>query len=68
MNGLTCPFCGKPVGPRDPGVWHRVEGWERPGKAGGSDITLREPREGLAHAECVAMKKMGVDPQQDPLL
>jgi len=65
---VVCTFCGEPVRPRDPLVWHRVEGWERPGKAGGSDITLREQVDGFACARCVALKKMGVDVRQETLL
>ncbi len=73
MNGQDprsrpCFYCGEPVDPYSRYTWHRVIGWERKGKAGGSDITLREPRDGFAHDHCVSLAKSGLSSGQAALL
>jgi hypothetical protein len=64
-----CQFCGEPVDPRSRFTWHRVIGWERPGRAGGSDVTLRERLgDELAHDHCVRLAKAKLSPYQETLL
>ena len=55
----VCPFCGQPVDPTDRYTWHRVEGWERRGQQGGSDIALRVKLDGFAHGHCVQLAQTG---------
>ena len=58
---VKCEFCGEPVDAELRETWHRVEGWERPGKAGGSDIALRRRTgEGFAHPMCVRREQQGL--------
>jgi hypothetical protein len=58
---VKCEFCGKPVDAELRETWHRVEGWERPGKSGGSDIALRKRTgEGFAHPMCVRREQEGL--------
>lgn len=56
-NDVRCEFCNCKVNPSSRYVWHRVVGWERKGKAGGSDIALRERRDGFACDPCVSMMR-----------
>lgn len=58
-SGFKCELCGQPVDPYSRYTWHRVIGWERKGAAGGSDIALREKRDGWAHPHCVSMAQQG---------
>lgn len=67
----ACAFCGHPVDPAAPGTWRRVIGWERKGIAdsrrGGSDITLREPRDEWACSGCIALQQSGIPAGQGAL-
>ena len=76
MNVLdaTCYFCDQPIDPLARETWRRVVGWERhagvraSGKHGGSDITLREPRDQYAHPLCISRYKQGVNANQGTLV
>ncbi len=69
MYEVRCEFCGEPVDAQSRETWHRVEGWERPGKAGGSDIALRRrSSEKFAHAHCVRLEQQRVSPLQEALI
>ena len=61
-----CSICDTPVRPRDKEVWTRVQGWERPGRAGGSDIVLREAVSPTVFAcpTCIAGIRAGVHVDQ----
>jgi hypothetical protein len=37
----SCTFCDKALDPDSRYTWHKVTGWERPGRKGGSDIAAR---------------------------
>lgn len=65
-----CDLCGDPVDPNNVFTWHRIEGWARRGKAGGSDVALREPHSdgGVAHDHCVRRAQQGIAPLQESLL
>lgn len=63
-----CALCGHYVDPNSRSTYRRIEGWDRKGKAGGSDITLRRPTGELAHAYCVDRAKAGISPEQEALL
>ncbi len=67
---VKCDFCGQPVDAQSKETWHRVEGWERPGKAGGSDIALRRrPAVGLfAHDHCVRLERGKLQATQEAML
>jgi hypothetical protein len=66
---VPCNFCGEPLDPLSRYVWHRVIGWERPGQAGGSDITLREKHgETFAHDHCVRLAKANLPTGQQSLI
>jgi hypothetical protein len=60
-----CHYCSKPVDPKSRFTWHRITGWERPGRAGGSDIANRE-RDGDVFAcdRCVRDVQLGRIPQE----
>lgn len=69
----TCFFCGEPVNPASRSVWRRVKGWERKApsgstRAGGSDISMREPTGEFACDICIVRLKSGVSPDQISLL
>lgn len=64
---VRCQFCKKPVDPNSRFTWRRMEGWARPGKAGGSDIRGREARPGFAHDDCLSRHLDGTQ-GQDTLL
>ena len=69
LRQRPCQFCGEPVDPHSRFTWHRVIGWARPGKAGGSDITLREKAgDVFAHDRCVSKAKAKLAPGQGALL
>jgi hypothetical protein len=69
MYEVKCEFCGEPVDAQSKETWHRVEGWERPGKAGGSDIALRRRTgKGFAHPMCVRRAQEGLPVLQGSLL
>jgi len=59
-----CHYCGHDVDPNRRSTWHRVVGWERAGKAGGSDIVARQRVELFACNRCVDLVKNGHDPGQ----
>jgi hypothetical protein len=63
----TCSFCGKEVNPRSRLTYTRVTGWHRPGKAGGSDIVLRELLDEWACQWCIDQLRYGVHPAQQRL-
>lgn len=71
---VPCTYCAKPIDATSPHTWRRVVGWERKtGKlknrgGGGSDITLREPRDQYACDPCVRRLKAGVSPLQEAFL
>ena len=66
---VTCAFCARDVDAESKETWHRVEGWERPGKAGGSDIALRQRvREGWAHDHCIRMEQGRIPALQEAML
>jgi hypothetical protein len=57
----TCHFCGEPLNPDSKYTWKRTIGWARPGKAGGSDIVLRQQcGEEFAHNHCIEKEKSGL--------
>lgn len=69
----TCTYCHEPVNPDDRTVWRRIQGWERKAssassRAGGSDISMREPTGEFACALCITRLKTGVTPGQTSLL
>ncbi len=63
----VCVFCGKPVDTNNRSTYRRVTGWDRPGKAGGSDIVLRERLQQWAHPFCVDRQRDGVSVHQETL-
>jgi hypothetical protein len=65
---FVCHYCGETVDPREYGLWHRVVGWERKGKSGGSDIAFRQQVDGFAHDRCVSAARLGVNHGQETLL
>jgi hypothetical protein len=64
----TCTFCGEEVNPHSRFTYTRVVGWHRPGKAGGSDITLRELLDEYACPKCIDQIRWGVHPSQQALM
>ena len=66
---VYCYFCGEPLNPQSPTIWHRVQGWDRKGAAGGSDIALREriPGGPFACNVCIGRQKAGINPGQTSL-
>lgn len=67
---VKCFFnCGNDVDTKSRYTWHRVIGWERPGKAGGSDVACRE-RHGdeFACDVCIRRLQAGVAPAQEALV
>ena len=62
-----CSFCKQAVDAPSRYTWHRVAGWERPGKAGGSDIKGREQQPGFAHDDCLSRWLNGTH-GQEPLI
>lgn len=52
-----CTFCGRDIDPNSRYTYRRIQGWHRPGKAGGSDITLREPMGIFACPGCITLRK-----------
>ena len=71
MKPILCGICHNPERPIIPSmsrdIYHRIEGWARKGQAGGSDVALREQVEGFAHADCVELRRNGIDPGQGTL-
>ncbi len=64
----TCQFCREEMDV-DRFTWHHIEGWERPGKAGGSDVMLRKRTgKGFAHDLCLQRTKDGVSVRQETLI
>jgi hypothetical protein len=70
----TCHYCDEPVDVTNWRVWQRIVGWERKtrvrdtGTRGGSDITLREPRDEYACPDCVAKLQAGIHAGQGSLV
>lgn len=64
----TCTFCGKEVNPQSRQTYTRVVGWHRPGKAGGSDIVLRQLLNEWACPQCVDKVRWGVNVGQESLV
>ncbi len=56
---VQCSVCGKAVDAQSRYTYHRVEGWERPGRNGGSDIVDRRSHAEFAHPQCVDDVKHG---------
>ena len=67
-KGYSCDPWGETIDAHSRYTWHRVIGWERKGAAGGSDIALREKRDGWAHPHCVSVLQQGRSPGQASLL
>lgn len=69
LRELPCYLCGENLDPSSPDVWRRVQGWERPRRAGGTNqLVCREVIPGLlAHPECVALARAGASPDQEIL-
>ena len=73
MN-VACTYCGVTLDPTSRSVYRRVVGWERiagrrvSGKHGGSDISLREPRDQWACTHCIDRLRSGVAIEQGSLL
>ena len=70
--GVQCAFCRQLVDAESDDTWHRVEGWERKGKAGGSDIALRKrlyaaENNMFAHDHCVRREQQGIPALQETL-
>ena len=67
---VKCHYCERPVDTTSRYTWHRVQGWERKGAAGGSDIAMREPHDvmAFAHPECVDLERSGIGVRQEALL
>ncbi len=65
---VECELCGEPVDAQDRFTFHRMDGWERKGKAGGSDIVNRQPLERYAHAHCVYKERETGSAKQGALL
>lgn len=69
MTKARCLFCGLEIDAGSRYTWHHMEGWERPGKAGGSDVMLRERTgKAVAHDDCIRRQKAGVSARQTELL
>lgn len=69
MDAPACVFCNLPVDPDSRETWHSMAGWERPGKAGGSDVALRA-RTGdgrFACDPCIRRQQEGLSPLQTSL-
>ncbi len=65
---VKCEFCGEHVDTQSRVTWHRVEGWERPGKSGGSDIALRHRTgEGFAHHHCIRREQTKISALQESM-
>jgi hypothetical protein len=67
-NGPRCSYCQEPVRPNSRFTWTRVQGWHRPGKAGGSDVVLRESVDEWACPRCISRIRLGVNPDQQALM
>lgn len=63
-----CAECGNPVDPTSRYVWRRVVGWARRGKAGGSDVALREHRDEYLCEGCMVLLKGKLNTGQGSLL
>ena len=65
----SCELCGKPISESDEHyAYHRVSGWERGRKAGGTNaIRCRERDGAMAHERCVDKDAAGVPANQPPL-
>ena len=65
----TCTYCGVEVDPNSRETWHQITGWSRPGKAGGSDIALRERvvDGDVACDVCIRRIQAGANPSQEAM-
>jgi hypothetical protein len=69
MYERKCEFCGELVDAQARETWHTMKGWERPGRAGGSDIALRKRTGmGFAHPHCVRREQEGLPPLRQETL
>ena len=69
-NGFhrSCAFCNEQIDPNSRYTWRRMQGWHRPGKAGGSDVRLRETLDGYAHDHCLSRVMEHIHPAQETLV
>lgn len=64
-----CAYCKEPVDPDHRDTWHRVCGWERPRRQGGTNHLAMRRRNGMvACAHCLDMLLEGRHPMQLELL
>lgn len=61
---VACWICGDDVDVFDRRTYNRVEGWERKGQNGGSDIVARQKVAAFAHPRCVDDVKRGLVGQE----
>jgi hypothetical protein len=52
-----CFFCGKEVDPDSRNTYRRLQGWNKKGRSGGSDVYLRELLNTYACAGCISAEK-----------
>lgn len=65
MSGPNCKLCGEPITePRQ--AWRESIGWVSPHGAKG--MTLAVQTGALAHDQCIRLKKLGIQPEQESLL
>ena len=62
---IRCSFCSEPVDPNSRYTYTRISAWDRPGKAGGSDVVLRERLAEFAHPQCIDRVRNGINPKQE---
>lgn len=69
-HSMPCTYCTTPVDATNKYSYRRVQGWERAGANGGSDILLREKAEPpeFACLGCVEKMKAGVSVGQGSLV
>ena len=65
---IVCPYCQQRVDPDKAGVWAKVEGWTQNRKAGGAhSVSYREEQGEYMHAECMTLRRLGIDAGQESL-
>jgi hypothetical protein len=65
MTQAVCAYCDQPVEPDNRDTWHRVTGWERPRRQGGTNhIALRKRTGHFACAHCMDALVEGRHPMQ----
>jgi len=67
MSPPVCSFCGREVNPASRWTYTKIVGWHRPGKAGGSDISLRQKVDEYACPGCIESLKAGVAVEQEAI-